>query len=446
MKAKKIVALLMAGVMMFGLVACGEKNSSTNGESSNNESNGSSESPQWDHLDWTKGADASGGKVTLRVVTWRQYDKAYYEELERRFEEKYDWIDVQLQITANSSAYYSNVQADITDGTAPDVMDMHRANMRDYARDGVLAPQTNFDYMEKYSKVAQGTSVIDGENYGFMLGYNYYGLIYNTDIFEKVGLAIPKTPEELVSVVNKLKDAGYGGIAYPAATNNSKFATNIVSICVGNDAGLELGIDDGSITDITTVDGVEEAFETIKYYVDNNIFYNAYEGISYEAAVTLFAQEKAPIMYGGTYMLGEAEQTYPDINFGYFAIPTYSGNSLNPSEPSQHACISASSKNLGAAKLWVEFLALPENSEYFCSNSKIISTIEGVTSDDEVMQMIKNSSEGFVLETPDTENSAYWYLAYRAVFDNVMLKKKDWKKEVEKLTRKLEDYDLSSLK
>ena len=431
---KKIIVFLMATAMLISLVACGGVNKKV-------QNNGFS----WEHLDWSKGADDSDGKVTLRVTSWRQYDKAYYEEIEKRFEEKYDWIDVKLEFTASQSAYYSNIQADIMSGDAPDVMDLHRTYMREYAKEGILAPQTDFAYMDTYKDVAKATTVVDGENFAFMVAYNYFGLIYNVDVFNEVGVTVPTTPEELVSVVAKLKEAGYGGISYAGATEGSKFARNILDICVGNNSGIKEGIDNGSITDISSVKGVKDAFKTIDYYVKNDIFYNAYEGITYEAATSLFAQEKAAILYGGTYSLGEAEQTYPNINFGYFAIPAYTENSLNASEPAQNACISANCENLGAAKLWVEFIATAEISSYFCSNSKMLSTIEGVTLDNDVSKMIIGSSEGFVLETPDCKNAEYWELAYQAVFDNVMLKGAEWEKEVKSFARKLEEYDLSNL-
>lgn len=438
---KKFIALLLAAIMTLSLAACG---GSSDDEKNTNDG---SESSAGADLDWSKGADASGGDVTLRVTSWRQYDEETYEEIIKRFEEKYDWIDVELEITPSSSSYYSNLQADYISGDAPDVMDLHRNYMMEYAKEGMIAPQTNFDYQEVYKEVAKENTNYEGECYGFMLAYNYFGFVYNIDVFNKVGVSIPTTPEEMVDVINKLKNAGYGGIAYAGSTIGSKLGRNILEITLGMEGTQKLlkGIDDGSITDISTMEGTESAFNTIQYYVDNEILYNAYEGISYESAVSLFAQEKSAILYSGTYSLGEAQKTFPNINFGYFAIPTYSGNSLNPAEPAQNACINSSCENLGAAKLWVEFLATPEISAYFCANSKMLSTIEGVSQDDEIIKMVLDSSESFVITPSDPKNGEYWEYAYEQVFDNVMLKGANWKDEVRKLSNKLEDYDLSSL-
>lgn len=439
---KKIIALLLSVIMVLGLVACGD-NAGDN-EGGNGNEGGQSAGAD---LDWTQGADASDGEVTLRVATWRQYDQPYYEEIIKRFEEKYDWINVTLEINPSQSAYYSNIQADIMSGTAPDVFDLHSGYVVSYAEEGALAPQTNFDYMDSYSDKAKYLTMINEENYAYMVAYNYFGFIYNTDIFAKEGLSVPTTPDEMVDVVNKLKKAGYGGVAYSGATNGAKIGHCILAGAMNTEGLFDLyqGIDNGSITDISTVEGTEEAFKSLQTYVDNDIWYNAYEGISYEAAISLFAQEKSAILYGGTYTIGEAQYTYPNINVGYFAIPTYVDNGVSYAEAAQNAVISATCKNLGAAKLWVEFLATPEISSYFCENSKMLPTIEGVTLNNEVSQMIQNSATDFAFAPNELDNQEYWYAAFDAVMDNVMFKGAKWMDEVKKLTRKLEDYDLSSL-
>lgn len=441
---KKIVALLLTLAMVLGLAACGGNNGENSGKNSGDESDISS---KWDNLDWSKGADASDGDVTLCVTSWRQYDKEYYEEIARRFEEKYDWINVEIEITASQSAYYSNLQADILSGDAPDIMDLHPDRFIEYVNDDLLAPQTDFDYLERYNEAGKAITTVAGENYGFLLGYNYFGFIYNVVAFNKCGISVPTTPEELVAAVNALKKAGYGGISYPGATITSKIYRNIMQICLGNDIqDMYKSIDDGSLVDLSTVEGIESAFKTMEYYTDNDIFYTAFEGISYDAATSLFAQKKSAILYQGTYALGEAEESFPDVNFGYFPIPTYSGNSLNAAEGAQSACISSQCENLGAAKLWVEFLATEEISTYFSESTGMLSTIEGVTTEDEITPMVLASSEGCVIHSMNNiKYEAYWSTAFSDCLFNILCEDADWKEEVDYLKRKLEEIDLSSL-
>lgn len=437
MKMKKLIALLTAATMVFGTVACG--NGGTSDENGGDEAGSK--------LDWTKGATASGGDVTLRVATWRTSDKPYYEEIIKRFEEKYDWIDVELEITGDSNSYYTNLQADIMSGTAPDVFDMHsNTTILSYVEAGSLAPQTDFDYMKNYNEVAKSITTLNGENYGYMNAYNYFGFLYNKAIFEKVGVTVPTTPEEFIDVMNKLKAAGYGGVAYPGKTVNDRIIEGTLLCSLGAEGyeSFMKGIDDGSITDISEVDGVAKAFDTIQYYMDNDLFYTAWEGITYEAGMSLYAQEKTAVAYSGTYIFGEKEKYFPNIDTGFFAIPTYANSGLSYAEGAQCACINSAGNNLGAAKLWVEFLATPEISEYFCSNSRMLSTLNGVTPKFDEAEMIVNSCTGYAArQIVEFEHDEYWQTGYNSVLEGLM-KGNEWENMVKVFTSKLEEYDLAN--
>lgn len=436
---KKIIALLMAATMVLSSAACG----TTPDEDR--------ESPKDNlDLDWTKGADASGGNVTLRVATWRKYDKDYYEEIARRFEEKYDWIDVQIEITPDANSYYSNLQADLASGVAPDVFDSHPTEkLIVYSEEGMIAPQTDFDYMKNYKEEAKKITTLSGENYGYMNAYNYFGFIYNVDIFEKEGVSVPTTPDEFISVVNKLKAAGYGGAVVAGTTFGAGAmgdAAYLVSLGSEGYDALRQGIDDGSVTDISTVKGVPEALDTLSTYIQNDVFYNAWEAISYEAGISLFAQEKSAIMYSGSYMFGEGDH-FEDMNVGFFPFPTYANTKTTLAEGAQTTVINAASANLGAAKLWVEHLASPEIAQYYCTQAEMMSTIEGVTVESDTLDMINRYVDGYAIKTlVEPENSEYWATGFAKILEGVVLEGQDWKELVKFYRSKLEEYDLASFK
>lgn len=445
MIAKKMMALLLTIVMLVCLAACGGS------EMGNKDGNGNFDpgtTPE-DGYDWSAGADGSGGEVTLRVATWRKNDLPYYEEIVRRFEETYDWITVELEINADSSSYSTNLQADIMSGTAPDVFDLHAGDkMVAYAQEGIIAPQTDFDYMNHYNEGAKKITTINGDNYGYMNAYNYFGFLYNKDIFEEEGVTVPKTPEEMIAVVNKLKAAGYGGAVMAGATYGASAITNSTFlICLGTNgfAAMQNGLDDGSITDLAAVPGVSEAYETMQTYTENDIWYNAYAGISYEAGLSLFAQEKSAIVYCGSYMFGEKDNYCPDINMGFFPVPTYANNGMTYAEAAQTSLINAASQHLGAAKLWIEFLATAEISEYYCTNAKMLSTIDGVEPNFEEAEELLASSSGYAIRpVTEPENYEYWGSGFGQIAYAVIFEGKDWEDLVFLFNKKLEEYDLAN--
>lgn len=438
MKRKRIIALIMTAIMLVTVGGCG-------GTDSDKQKNDK------DSLDWSLGADSEDGEVTLRVATWRKVDSEYYEELKRRFEEKYDWITIEFEYNQDTSSYYTNLQADILSGTAPDVFDSHpKDTLTVYAKEGLIAPQTDFDYMSNYTEEAEIVTTMYGENYGFLSTYNYFGFLYNKSIFEKVGVSVPTTPDEFVDVVNRLKKAGYGGVVYPGATwkeATGGLGIGIILASMGTDGyqALREGIDNGSITDISTVPGVPEAFDTMQSYITNDIYYTAFEGITHDAGMSLYVQEKTAIVYTGTYIFGEKETYFPNIDTGYFPIPTYSEGSTSYAEGGQILCINAASDKLGAAKLWVEFMAEPENSEYYCSSTKMMSTIKGTNIEFDEKDMIMEYTDGYAIKAlMETEHSEYWASGWRNVLNGVFYEKDGWKDLVNMYTSKLEEYDLAS--
>lgn len=444
MKIKKIIALFMTVTMLGGLVACGNsgKEQGKDGDKTNTET-----------LDWTPGADASGGDVTLRVSTWRLSDKAVYEEVEKRFEEKYDWIDVQVEFNQSTDSYYSNLNADLMGGTAPDVFESHPSTTHflSFVKAGMVAPQDGFDYLANYSDAGKKVTEIDGKNMGYLMTYNYFGVLYNKDIFAKEGISVPTTPEELVDVVNKLKTAGYGGLAFPGQTwATSKIGENLLLASLGTDgyAALQDGIDSGAITDISEVEGVEEALKAAELYTKSNIFYNAYESMSADVALSLLAQEKTAMVYEGTFLFGSEKETYiPDVNVGYFPLPTYANNGVSFSEGGQTLLINAASKNLGAAKLWVEFMASQEIASYFLNEVKMLSTINGVEATFEEASIVNEYVTGYAIKALSlTKNSEYWTVGWNNLLTSIISDGESWEGSARVFQSKLEEYDLANLK
>lgn len=440
MKIKRMLAMLLAIIAVWGMAACGNTKTGI----------GSGEQiVEVDDAEWAAGATADGGDVTIRYATWRENDRPYYEEIIRRFEEKYPWITVDLKITSSSSAYYNYLQADFMDGSAPDVFDVHPTsnNFTTYVSEGLLAPQTDFDYVANYKDECKKITSFNDQVYGYVQNYNFFGFVYNKTIFQEVGVEIPKTPEELVEVVNKLKAAGYGGIAFEGggARNGIAQATMLGSLGTDGYNELTVGLDNGTITDITQIQGVQDALNAVELYRDANVFYDGFEGTKHEASVSLFAQKKAAIVYIGTYAIGERDYYFPGIDVGYFPVPTYANNGTGYVEGGHTSCINVYGENKGAAKLWIEFLATPEISEYYCSNAKMMSPLKDVVPvfDEAEELMAAVQTPAFDIKS-DFKNYEYWSNSLGKVLEAALYSDEGWVPIAEKMAGELAGYDLAN--
>lgn len=413
---KKLIALLLAFVMVLGMVAC------TASEPANESANKPAQE------DTNVPADDSGEvetePVTLRVATFRYDDEEIFAEIIKMFNDQYPWITIEWETNADQDAYYQNLLADAADGKMPDVFDLHDKQMSAYYAEGLLMPQDDMAYLSSYANGALVTTSIDGVNYGFANACNLICVLYNKDVFNDLGLNVPTTFAEFQSVCEALKAAGYGGLVYPGGGTSSWMRNSMLVTCAGSEAAraVQEGQDDNTIDDVTSVAGVDVALNTIQALVENDLLYDAYEATTMDQAISMFAQEMCAMFINGTWLFGTKADQFPDVNTGIFNLPTLADNGKYYGEAAQVSCISASTKHEEAAKLWVEFLATPEISSYYCSNAKMISTIEGVGLDFEGGEDLSAALEQGVnlLMAPALENKELWEDSWKDMFNSVL--------------------------
>ncbi len=442
---KKVIALLLALVMMLGMVACAS-NTTTNATSPETQEPEAQE-PEAQEPE-AQEPETDPEPVTIKVATYRSEDEAYYNEMVNMFQEQYPWITVELDINADQTSYDSNIQADLMDGKAADVFDMHSSTTYvTYAQEGILLPMDDMDFIANYQDGAKEISSVNGSVYSFINSYNMIAVFYNKDIFDEVGVSVPTTFDEFVTVCKTLRDAGYGGVAYPGSDVSYAWLTNgLLTICTDFKDLIE-GMDSGKYTDITTVPGVPEALQSAQAYRDNQILYDASESTALDQCMSLFAQGLAPMMINGTWSFGTKETDFPDIDAGIFALPTMLNSGEHYGEAGQLTVINAASENVEAAKLWVEFIASPEVSSYYCSNAKTISTIEGVTLDYEGGEILAEAKSNGIrlLPTYERNNKDYWNSNWKDLVYGLVYGDLNYDDAIAAYTEFLTGLDLASL-
>lgn len=437
---KKLLALLLALVMVFSMVACGAKDEPA-----------PEAAPETAPEAAPEAAEPVAEPVTIRVASYRSEDEAIYQEMIKMFNEQYPHITVELDLNPDQTSYYQNIQADLLEGSAADVFDMHsNVDYVTYAQEGILLPQDDMAYMANYQEGAKAISSVDGSNYGFINAYNMIAILYNKTIFEKEGLSEPANFDEFVALCKTLRDKGYGGVSYPGGAVSYNWLMNaILNISAGSDGFKDLieGMDSGKYTDITTIPGVADGLKTAQAYRDNKIFYDASEATALDQCLSLFAQEMAPMMMMGTWTFGTRDTDFPGLDVGVFAIPTLANNGEHYGEAAQITVINAATENVEAAKLWVEFKASVEASSYYCSNAKMISTIEGVGLDFEGGDVLAEAAANGInlLPTYTRNNKDYWNSNWKELQNGLVYGDLNYDDAIAEYTAFLTDLDLASL-
>ncbi|WP_422770578.1 ABC transporter substrate-binding protein [Plantactinospora sp. WMMC1484] len=145
------------------------------------------------------GDDASDGPVTLNFTWWGNEDRAKVtEQAIDLFEAKHPDITVNTSFGA-FDAYFQKLSTQIAGGDAPDVVQMDRAYLREYADRNALRDLT--EYIEDGTlKVGDITPTllpagkVGEETYAIPIAQNTQGVFYDPALWEKAGVAAP-TPE-----------------------------------------------------------------------------------------------------------------------------------------------------------------------------------------------------------------------------------------------------------
>ena len=179
---KKVIALLLALVMVFGLVACGEK------------------APAADDA-------ATGTTVTVIAAQYGTQTADWWKGFEEKFEAANEGIDLVVDVVSWNDIY-TVVNTRVANGEAPDLLNIDV--FADYQADGLLLPASEWVSEATYAKFFDSflaESVVDGTVWAVPDLASARALYYNADMLAAAGVEVPTTWDELKTVCEALKAA-----------------------------------------------------------------------------------------------------------------------------------------------------------------------------------------------------------------------------------------------
>jgi multiple sugar transport system substrate-binding protein len=202
---------------------------------------------------------------------------------------------------------------------------------------------------------------VDGKQWGIPTVYSFWGIFYRKDIFEKLGISVPKTWEEFVAVAKKLKENNL--IPFTIGTKDVWTPAGWFDIINMRLNGYDFHIElmDGKVP--YTDQRVKEVFakwrELVdgKFYLPNNTTYTWQESLSF------LMNEKAAMILIGSF-LGQALPADMKDKIGFFPFPTIKPDVQRGEDaPVDSMHIPAKAKNKAGARRFLEYIAKPEVQE-----------------------------------------------------------------------------------
>ena len=192
---KRTLALLLALVMMFALVACGQPEPAPSQEPA----------PSGDPV-------AEQTELTMWcIATESDSNRKSYENAIAAMAEKFPNVELKWEATENQ-AYKTKIKAAVQADQMPDIFfTWSCAFLKDFVDAGKVycLDEVYKQYSSELATNMLGNVTFDGKIYGVPLTMNIVGLFANMDLLKQVGYdAVPGTYEEFIACCDKLKAAG----------------------------------------------------------------------------------------------------------------------------------------------------------------------------------------------------------------------------------------------
>ena len=364
---KKLLALLLALVMVIGMVACGAK-----------------EEPKADAPATQPAADAPAADAPAAdsakpyegaTVSWWHYpytgeDQGYWDERAAVFYEQ-TGITVETTIIPWGADGAAKLSSGFLSGTGPDVLYMTAETAYDLISAGHLldlngvVPQEILDdeiYLEK-CKTGDKQYMLP-----YSGGVSYRGMAFNLDLLKAAGVdKVPETREEFLDAALKVKAAGV--CEYPVMLPMATAAETTMTSILPNiwSGGGDFATADGEI-----VFDSPENLATLQWMYDliytHGVLSEDCTGIDTTAQIDLFIEGKVAMLWGETWPYVDRSA---EIDFEWTTALGIApaGGKVMTFCPTDMVAVNVNAQNQGAAIEWLKFLLSVDQRNNFRENN-----------------------------------------------------------------------------
>lgn len=343
-KVKEVVSLTLAAGLVVGLIAgcsTGKESGSTEGKKD---------------VTLTFGSHQSG-LPTSGIV----------QELAKDFESE-TGIKIDFQISPDAQ-WRDLIKVKLDSGEAPDIIcvDTPIGLASSLHMDQYCPELTDQPWVSRIEKTTLAAVSVKDKVYGITFpGAKMYFYLYNKDIFKKLGLSVPTTYKEFLSVCQTLKEAGYTPI-YEATTNGwhqvlPLFETG--GLWLNQDPDMYEKLNENKI-DLNGIPSLLNIIKQLDECAKAGYFGDDYLSNAWENAKEAMATERCVMTVAELGFRGQIEKEYPDFKatekLGAFVMPWGDNQEIGVNPASNAYFINKDSKYIEEAKQFFDFLARPEN-------------------------------------------------------------------------------------
>lgn len=392
MKFKKALALVLAGIVSFGVAACGNSGGSDSAKTGN-----------------TASTD------TLKVAIWDNNQEPGLSKIISDFTAK-TGVKAEIQVIPWNE-YWTLLEAGAQGNDLPDVFWMHSNYSQKFMDNGLLMDltdkikQSEVIKLENYYEDITGLYQLNGKTYAIPKDYDTIALWYNKKLFDEAGISYPDetwTWETMADAAKKLTKADGSQYGFAsAAANNQDGYYNIIYSMGGN-----------IISDDKKTSGWDNpnTIKAMKWWYDNlvSVSMPAQETMSENRTDVLLKSGKIAMGMQGSWMVSAMSQNeYTNANCDVAVLPKTTDGTRKSLYNGLGWVASANTTNADGAWKLLEYLGSEE--------AQIKQSELGVT-----MSAFKGTSEKWAASNKNFNLKAYLDMTKDMVIRPYSRSTKNW--------------------
>lgn len=325
-------------------------------------------------------------KVVIRFAHWRGEDLEAFKKIIEKFQEENPNITVN-QTVEGSEQYRTKIQAELQSGEGPDVFaTFPGSDFAALASAGAYVDLSGLDILKNINPEFLKPGQLNGKQYAIPYQLVFNIPLYNKDIFAKYNLEPPNDWEGFLALCQKLKDNGITPIILDSEIGIGQFINPmLMNNMPSGDTLSKVQTGEAKLTDEWFV----KTLKQFKELNDRGFFQKDVLGTKKAGAAALFAQGKGAMLAQGSYMMVSNKMQNPDLNQGLLAPITVPANEKK--YDGIHTAtfmlgIHSKSKNVEAAKKFLQFLFRPDIAKEYAEATGQFVTVSGIQYDSPVLQ------------------------------------------------------------
>ena len=416
---KSVFAIAAACMVTVGALAgCGGQGKDTAAEVPQTESVKAEASKEQQETP----AKEAGSKEKV-VVTALIQQSRNFEGLQKMIQklEEEENIKIDAQIVPDDESL-NMIKMKLNSGECPDIIDYNVPAVYD-----IIDPASNFADMtgEAWTDrliIPGNVTAKDGKIYGFpfLSVPGLHGFIYNKDVFDKAGVEVPATWDELLAACEKIKESGTTPIFMPKDTWVPQILmTDNFAKILGADGCKDFA--DKILKNETKWSDVPEFAEVLDKYLElyqKGYVNSNFASATYDDAIAAVADGTAAMHFNGDFFATSVLEANPEAQIGMFPISMKEGADVITENMSSAGFVAyKNSENLDVVKKIFDLWSTPEYANLYFADRPAFPAFQGVDGG-KVPDYLAEINENYIKEGNAIPEFNYYVMTLNPLFES----------------------------